>query len=96
MKTETVAEFLARGGHIVKVPEAELVAIKDNIKSTQGGGVPLMMTMEEADLYHGEKKLKKPKKAKPVPGIDIHSLPEALRKKYIDGIMTAEMDEEDD
>jgi hypothetical protein len=46
--------------------------------------------MEHADLYHGEAKKSKAKKKKAtVSAIDISALPEALRKKYIDGVISA-------
>jgi len=95
-KKETVAEFLARGGKITRVPTPTPTTKVETIKSTKGGGPATIVTMDEADLYHGESKKKKAKK-KVLNTIDISALPEALRKKYIDGVIHAkENNEEDD
>lgn len=96
MKKETMAEFLARGGKITKVPTPIPTTKVETIKSTKGGGPATIVTMDEADLYHGESKKKKVKK-KVISTIDISALPEALRKKYIDGVIHAkEVEDEED
>ncbi len=95
-KTETVAEFLARGGSIKLIPANPPTVKNDSIKSTtSGGGAVTIMSMDEADLYYGEFKARKPKKATST--IDLSALPEALRKKYVDEVISAseEEDEED-
>ena len=94
-KTETIAEFLARGGKINIVPATQHVAKPDSIKSTTSGGPAIIMTMDDADLYYGEIKAKKIKKSTNC--IDLSALPEALRKKYVDEVISAsnEEDEED-
>ena len=86
MKKETVAEFLARGGKITRVPTPTPTVKAETIKSTKGGGPAVFVSMEDADLYHGEAKKSKAKK-KVVSSIDISALPEELRKKYIDGVI---------
>ena len=96
-KTETIAEFLARGGAITLVPANPPTVKADSIKSTSNGGPVTIMSMDEADLYYGEFKARKPKK--PATAIDLSALPEALRKKYVDEVISAnqeENEEEDD
>jgi hypothetical protein len=87
MKIETVAEFLARGGVITKVSTTYVPSKVESVKSTSTGGPATIITMEEADLYHGEYKPKKAKK-KVVPAtIDLSALPPELRKKYVDEVI---------
>ena len=95
MKKETVAEFLARGGKITRVPTPTPTTKLETIKSTKGGGPATIVTMDEANLYHGEAKNSKAKK-KVFSTIDISALPEALRKKYIDGVIRAKEIEDED
>lgn len=94
-KTESIAEFLARGGKITQVPEGKTAAKAESVKSTSNGGPATIVTMDEADLYHGEKKVKKAKK-KVTSMLDISALPEELRKKYVDTLIQAETNEEDE
>jgi hypothetical protein len=93
-KTETIAEFLARGGSIKIVPANEPTVKTDSIKSTTNGGPANIVSMDEADLYYGEFKARKPKKA--TAPIDLSALPEALRKKYVDEVISASGEEEDE
>lgn len=60
-KTETVEEFLARGGEIIVVPPQEQEETKNVIKSTVGG-LPQLMTLSDGAHFFGEtrKKRKKP------------------------------------
>ena len=94
-KTETIAEFLARGGVIQRLPTQAPTTKTDSIKPSTNNGIAVIVSMEEADLYHGESKVRKPKKA--INKIDLSALPEALRKKYVDEVISAskEDDEED-
>lgn len=94
MKTETLAEFLARGGSITKVAENPPVVKTESIKSTSAGGPAVIMTMEAADLYYGEHKQRKAK-AKAKPTIDLSALPPGLRKKYVDDVINGSNKEED-
>lgn len=98
MKKETVAEFLARGGIIKKIPTAAPSYKADNIKSTSNSGLATIVTMDEADLYHGETKKSKVKKkissSKSI--VDMSALPEELRKKYIDGVINAKEQEDNE
>ena len=94
-KTESISEFLERGGKITIVPEGARANKSDNVKSTTGGGPAVIISMGEADLFYGEQKPKKAKK-KTVKTIDISALPEELRKKYIDEVMNAKEKDEDE
>jgi hypothetical protein len=83
-KVETVEEFLARGGSIKKLPAGERARQPEVIKKTGPTGPATIISMEEADLFHGEvKKNSKPKKSKSSLKIDLDVLPEALRVKFI-------------
>ena len=82
-KTETVAEFLARGGIINRVPEHQREIAPEVVRKTVTGPANLM-TLEEADLFFGEaRKGAKPKKVKPSLKIDLNALPPALRAKFV-------------
>ena len=93
-KTETVAEFLARGGAITIVPANQPTAKIDSIKPNSNGGPATIMSMDEADLYYGEFKIRKAKKATST--IDLSALPEALRKKYVDEVISANQENEEE
>jgi hypothetical protein len=54
------------------------------------------MTMDDADLYYGEHKVRKAKKKSAGSTIDISALPEALRKKYVDGVISGQENDEDE
>lgn len=83
-KVETVQEFLARGGSISKVPMAAKECEEEVIRKTSNGAPAVLLTLEEADLYYGEKKkTSKVKKQKPALKIDLEALPPALRAKFI-------------
>jgi hypothetical protein len=94
-KTETVAEFLARGGMITRVPAQQPIVKTDSIKPTSVGGPVTIITMDQADLYYGEAKAKKAKK-KSSSTIDLSALPPELRKKYVDEVISGNSEEEDD
>lgn len=81
-KTETLAEYLARGGTIKVVPANARESQNEPVKQVQGGPAKIL-TYEEADLYLGEGK---PRKVKPKPKstLDLSALPEALRKKFLE------------
>ncbi len=89
-KTETIQEFLARGGVITRLPSHEEVKKKDVVRKSAAGPANLM-TYDEADLYYGESK---PRKAKKTPDIDLSALPEVLRKKHLAEVVD-EVEEED-
>jgi hypothetical protein len=81
MKNETIEEFIARGGKVNVVPAQERVVPAHTI-TPLGGGPAHLMTLGEGNLYYGEIKPRKMKKAKPISPIDINALPKALRDKY--------------
>jgi hypothetical protein len=94
-KVETVDEFLARGGKITRVPTAAPSYKSELTKSTKTGGPATIVSMGEADLYHGVSKKSKVKK-RAAHAIDISALPEELRKKYIDTVVAAKEQEDDE
>jgi len=96
MKKESVAEFLARGGKITKVPPAEPTHKAESIRSTSNPGPVTIVSMDDADLYHGESRKNKAKKKVIKSTIDISALPEELRKKYIDEVINAKKKEDDE
>lgn len=87
-KTETVEQFLARGGKITKITPTE--STENQLKKPLNTGPVKILSMEEADLFHGEKKTRKTKSKEK--GINISALPESLKEKLIARI--AEEDEE--
>lgn len=93
-KTETIAEYLARGGTITRLAEVNRELSPDVVRKTVTGPANLM-TLEEADLFFGEaKKGGKPKKVKPSLKIDLDALPPVLRAKFI-AKLKEEVDVED-
>ena len=83
-KTETIEEFLARGGSIKKLPTVKVDQQPDVVKKVTTGGPVTIMSLEEADLFYGEaRKGSKPKKAQPSLKINLDALPEALKVKFI-------------
>jgi len=94
-KTESIKEFLERGGTITKVPAKELTP-KEYTHHPSAQGPAVIFTLEEADLFYGEPKKASKAKAKPRARIDLSALPEALRTKYVARAMEeAGLDEED-
>ncbi len=83
-KVETINDFLARGGKINRIPMAAKEPQVEVIRKTNSGTPAVFLTLEEADLYHGEaRKGAKPKKQKPSLKIDLDVLPPALKAKFI-------------
>lgn len=94
-KTESIKEFLERGGSITKVP-AKVLTPKDYTHHPSAQGPAVILTLEDADLFYGEAKKSNKTKAKPRARIDLSALPEALRAKYVARAMEeAGLDEED-
>lgn len=81
MKKETIDEFLARGGVIKVIPPTTPDQKPELVRSTKMGPANLL-TMDEHDLFHGEKKVSK-SSTKKTPAIDFSALPEALKQKYL-------------
>ena len=99
MKKETLAEYLARGGKVTICPPAgpttktESVKITSKTNTINGENTPIIST-DDADLFYGEAKPKKAKKASNSIDLSVH-LPEALRKKYVDGIIRNHNDDDE-
>lgn len=93
-KTESIAEFLARGGKINVIPSV-VPELKQEQRRSKNGGPAVILTMDEHDLYHGEKKtVKSPSKKKP--DVDFNALPEVLKNKYLKELRDEEDFEEDE
>lgn len=87
---ESIEEFIARGGIIQKIDPAPLKEqLRPSINIITGGGPAVIMTYSDANLYYGEIRHRKPRKstAKPIAPIDFNVLPEAIRNKYLKGVL---------
>ena len=105
MKKETFAEFLARGGKVTIIPAGQSTLNKqppikpESVKFTttrntiNGENTPII-SIEDAEHYYGEFKPRKAKKTSNAIDLSVH-LPEALRKKYVDGIVKAKKEDEE-
>ena len=93
MKRETFEEYLARGGKITKIPTKEAPDQRESVKSTAPPGPVVIMSLAQADLYYGERKVSKKTKVKVKPTIDLSALPPELRKKYVDDVISAAKEE---
>lgn len=86
-KTETLEEFLARGGKITVVPPVVRLDKEGTVKSTVSGPA-VILSYSEADQLYGEKTTRK-KTVKVInvekitndPKIKMSLIPEELRKK---------------
>lgn len=92
-QSETINEFLARGGKITIVPP-KLINKLPMVNSTIGGPINIL-SLDDASIIFGEpdKKAKTTKKSKSKPTIDISLLPEHIRAKYIDKFLEEMGDE---
>lgn len=81
--TETIDSYIARGGAVKRLDSPAQDKQLDAVKTTNQGGPAIFLSLEEADLFFGEVKKTKPKKAKPSLTIDLSVLPPALRAKFI-------------
>lgn len=93
-KIETVDEYLARGGTIIRIPP-NVSSSKEEVLKNQTGGPAVILTLEEADLFYGEAKTSKAKKPKAGPKVDLNALPESLRKKFLAKLRDEENDGEE-
>jgi hypothetical protein len=92
LKTETIQEYLARGGAINKLPMKQEEKKKEPQLKQNAQGPAVLMTYDEADLYYGEGKKKK---AKTQASVDLSALPDVLKKKHLAGLMDEENEQED-
>lgn len=78
-KPKTVEEYLAQGGQITKCPVVENYK-PQQIKSTNPGPA-VLLSLEDGDLFYGEKSKRTKKEKKPdLSGIDLSAIPEDLKK----------------
>jgi len=83
MKTETLKEFLDRGGKINKVNSNPITEDTKQVVKQSTKGVPTLLEYSDADLYYGTKPSKTKTSVKSIKAkIDISALPEELRKKF--------------
>jgi len=82
-KFETLAEYLARGGAISKVPAVDRLPNPEVIRKTVAGAPAVILTLGEADLFYGEARKNAKAKLKSTLKIDLKDLPKELRDKYI-------------
>jgi hypothetical protein len=95
-KTETLQEYLARGGTIKKV-EAGKSDFQNITKRTTAGGEPaIILSLGDAEVYYGTPSKAKKKKAKVKSSLDMSLLPEGLRKKFISKIENGDYDGQED
>jgi hypothetical protein len=91
VKKETLAEYVARGGKITRVPAVRPTTTTESVHSTVSNTPATIMTLQEGSLYYGERKkgtiAGSKKVKKPAANIDLSALPEKLRKKYVDGVI---------
>ena len=96
-KTETVEEFLARGGKITKIDNTQAqkqasVAVK--VKNT---GHDSIISSDDADLYYGDPSHKKVSKRKRKENkIDFNALPKELQASLLEQINVDLEDENDE
>jgi hypothetical protein len=95
MKNDSLADYIARGGKITRIPTPEQNFKSESVKSTVQSGPAVLMTLDQADLFYGERKVRKVK-PKLKPTIDLSALPPALRKKYVDDVIDANREGNDE
>lgn len=78
-KTETIEEFLARGGKIQKVPYQEPEQKEAPIRSTTGNtGLPTIMSLPDGAHFFGETRKKKQTKEDFVNKVNKSNLPQSV------------------
>lgn len=79
-KTETIAEYLARGGKIQVLPPAYTESKDANVKSTVVGPA-VLMSLEDADQFYGTKTVRKKKEKQiDLTKINVDNIPDDLKK----------------
>ena len=83
--TESLEQFLARGGKITKCPATEDHKQKaDSVKSTTSRvDGPKPMSLEDYGLIYGDPKKPKKRTASSKRTVDMSALPDFLKKKYL-------------
>lgn len=94
-KTESIEEFLARGGKITIVPNKKANSDLKQAYATGDKSVVTILTMDEAALFFGEVDKKEPLKIKRnrSPILDVGALPAHLKSKFVDRVL--DIDEQD-
>jgi hypothetical protein len=87
-RIETIEEFLARGGEIVKVEKQPHDKDQAVTVVSNAGGPANIMSYAEADLFYGERRQKRKLKTtnNKKSTIDFSVLPEAVRLKFLKGV----------
>jgi hypothetical protein len=96
-KTESLTEYLARGGKINKLPHVDKKKQED-VARKPISGVALIMTLDDAALFYSDSEPPKKKKEKKTTSkLDLSALPAALREKFLKKIRDegVDYDEED-
>jgi hypothetical protein len=81
IKTETLNEFLARGGVVKTFPAGE--PPKDPTVRSTTVGPAVILSLEDGELFYGEKRAKKPSKVSKSPKVVFDDLPDALKDKLM-------------
>jgi len=77
-KSETIEEFLARGGKIEKIPYVEPENKTEPVRTNPTGGLPSIMSLSDGAHFFGETRKKKPTKDDFVNKVKKTSLPQAV------------------
>ncbi len=78
-KPRTVEEYLASGKTITKCPVVD--GYKPQVTKSVNPGPAIILSLEEGDLFYGEKSKRTKKEKKPdLTGIDLSNIPEDLKK----------------
>ncbi len=89
-KTETIEEFLARGGKITVIPQSNTQVNSIVPVKAQNVGIVSLMSLEEAELMYGENKSKVKNKTQKNSNIDVSALPTELVQKLLNKINSAD------
>jgi len=81
-KTETIEEFLARGGEIKKYPAVKPEENEECIRATPQSTQNLMSLDEGAHFFSERKEKKLRKKKDPLKGIDVSKLPANIKAMF--------------
>ena len=93
--TETLNEFLTRGGTIKKALYIPPSLSEEITRSTKHTKQVILLTMDEAEIYYGEKDKRITQPVKTLPTLNVAALPEYLRKKYVYDVLNKRQEEED-
>lgn len=81
--TESLEEYIARGGKINKIPKGEEKK-QENVFRKPISGIELIISLDDASLFYGAgEPPKKKKETKPTSKLDLNALPPALKEKFL-------------